>query len=355
MLPVSVPQQDEVHGTSKSNASENAANEAGHAVVNEVAGQSAPSQSAEGTDQAQALRNLHYVTFDGDDENDYTKGPAHLVEATDGVEICTGLLMTLPLSRKIQAALAAQRYLITERKKAIRRRQALQELSAGIRSQISSHKSRLLELRQTEGAEQGTSDNLEKELSILEQMIEDNMQQRTELTINIDTKGDTARGIYEKAIPELEETFVAAELVEPFDHDVVLPYEEVSVEEEYQKFCQQQSASDDNAPIPAAPLDTNRDYLMASQRPKTDEELQVDRLNEILWHSYHRLQDAQAAFERREIDREDELQRNRGAFINGEPTTDASKDEFDVRWVKRMQDIAHELVEAEATWAWMSQ
>lgn len=56
-------------------------------------------------EKVQAVREANYITFDGEDETDYTRGPARMVQAADGVVTCTALLLTLDLSKAVQKAL----------------------------------------------------------------------------------------------------------------------------------------------------------------------------------------------------------------------------------------------------------
>ncbi|KAK5165919.1 uncharacterized protein LTR77_008843 [Saxophila tyrrhenica] len=303
--------------------------------------QATPALSPE---QAQALRNQQHWEFPTEEETDYTQGPARMAFATDGLQECAAVLMTLPLSQKPQIALQAQREFIVEDKKALRRQQALGRLLSAINAQISRR-----HIKQCD--DDLTGDGmlaLIQELAILDQMVEETKRQQHELKVDVECKIENTRRIYEDAIAGFEEVYVAAGLIEPIDHDIDLPYEEVDLQDEYQKFCEKQNEVDEAFPVPAAPLDTGAKCMMAPYVPMTEEEQKVHQLTREYWACETFLEHAQRRFDRRDEDRAQELQFNLDALSRGEPTTDASQDGFDVRWVKQMQEITRDLIDAEA-------
>jgi hypothetical protein len=75
-------------------------------------------------EEAQAIRNESYITFESEDAEDYTQGPARFVLATDGVQDCVVLLLTMDLSLRIQKALRMQHAFEQAERAGLRKRQA---------------------------------------------------------------------------------------------------------------------------------------------------------------------------------------------------------------------------------------
>ena len=296
-------------------------------------------------EEQQAIREQTYITFNGEDQDDYTEGPVRMILAADGVKRCAALLMTLDLSSKIQRALKLQKDLAKARRRALRQTEVNLHFGFDLDSQIASHKSRLAMLSQAETPDEVLKSILQEELLTLELVVEENAADRQTIQNNLEFKGQILRDIQEEANAAIDEAFIRAHLVEPEDDSPDIPIESLDLQTEYQAFLERLKAMNDDIPIPASPLHTDRDHMV--QDPMTEEQELIEKLKEALWTAHQRIQSAQNAFDRREADRAEELNANVDAAARGEQTTDDTPDDFDLRWLKQEQKLTRELIEAE--------
>jgi hypothetical protein len=312
-------------------------------------GQDAVQYSAE---ELQALRDKAYIAFEGEEESDYTKGPVRIVDASDGVESCGALLLNLELSAKLQKAIQGLRAFEKQERIRLKKERELVNLSFAISGQKSSLRCRLFDLKKKDPVDLEEKAALENEMSVLERMDKEYSEESQRLKMNLEFHGRRVRKLQSEALAIISEAFVAAQLLQQVDDTPDTPVEPMILEQEYAAFCERlRQQDDDDMPIPTAPMHADGDYFIRPQRPMTTEEEQTQRLREYFWSSRERLQDAQAAFDRREVDRTRELQATYDAVARGETPFDESPEDFDIRWVKRIQELTRELVEAEAAYA----
>ena len=297
-------------------------------------------------EEARAIREENYLTFDGEDENDYTDGPPRIVVAEDGLKQCAALLLTLPLSLAMQKAVTAQKKYVKARETALRRKEALMYLSFDINAQIARHRSRLTMVRQAESNNSGEQTPLEEELSTLELMLEDNKIERQAIQNNIEFQCQMLQEVQAKVNTHLEEALTKAQLLEQTEEEPDAVQETLDLQKEYQVFRQKVQEANGGSPVPIAPLDTSKDHMMSS--PMTEEEKEIERLQRDAWEADQRLRSAQNAFDRRSADRLDAEDAAIQAWDpeNGLGVEDAMA-EFDVSWHKHEQDLTRELIDAE--------
>lgn len=320
--------------------------------------------------QAQDMRAQAYVTFGGEDESDYTKGPIRFVFASDGVEECCAVLMNLNLSGKIQEALRAQRYFDKDEREAERKVKALRNLL----TEVNKHKCNLgFQLRRMKRAAErkethpdsgvapksGDRANdldpdlraLTQQMAVLDAMYEHHQDRVKALKSTIEAKKRWVLESNREAVAEMEEAWVDAQLMAPRDAPDESPVESLGLNEEYEKWCQRMQEDDDQVPCVAAPLDADPNARLHNMAPPmTEEQEQWERLKSIVYWSLERYQKAQHQFGSREVQRLAELQANLDAGARGEMTIDNSPEAFDIRWVKRNQELTRELIDAEAGW-----
>ncbi|KAI7229595.1 hypothetical protein KC330_g7371 [Hortaea werneckii] len=266
----------------------------------------------------QALRNKAYVQFNGEDTNDYTSGPARFVVASDGVKPCAAMLMTLELSAKIKRALRAQHEF------AYADTRALHEDRANLKFEMELHEAmRRCKRRMFDVAELGTvevdaeHESLSSQMDKLQLLLENAEATRQQIKARMDTHAENLRSIQAEMNVLFEEVFINGNLLEHFTNPAEEPLEPLTVEEEYLKICQ------------AARQVLQNDYFSAQRR----------------------LGEAQIAFDRRYDAREAEWYANYEAVERGEQARDASAEDFDARWVVRIQEMTREVIEAEEAMA----
>lgn len=295
-------------------------------------------------EQAQAVREANYFVFEGEDETDYTRGPARMVEATDGVDDCTALLMTLDLSQAMQEAINAQRDFLKAKAAATEKVAALLRFDATIEAQISSHRSHLTmpDLDPTKKS------SLQTELSNLELMAEEYKLERTAVENNLQFEGEMLRRIQARVNAVLEEALIDAQLLAPEaeEHEEFLP--EYDLQTEYQSFKEKLRAVDDPLLEDGAPLNTNNDHMkipMTSEEREKHEE--AERLQQDLYDAMDWLEAAQAEFDGRDFVRERAEQARDATIRAGYDPEDATTEIFDLRWIAHERQLTRELVEAE--------
>jgi hypothetical protein len=298
-----------------------------------------------GQAETQQLRTTVYIAFNGEDETDYTEGPARMVFASDGVKIaCGSLLMTLSLSKSIQRAIIAERAFAKSQRVAARKREIYSEFRSVLDVEISNHKLRLLQKNGVDDENKRRS--VEDELKNLELMLEENEFRQQETKNSLEYQGKVLREIQKQANAELEEAFVCAQLLEPEDGTPDTPIEDLDLQKEYQEFITPDT--DSVVSVNTRVLDTSTDHKFVAESPMTDEQKREKALTEALFAAEQRMRTAQAAFDRREADRHAGYLANAEAAERGEETTDASPEEFDLRWLQKIQELTRELIEAES-------
>lgn len=302
-------------------------------------------------EDAQKVREATYVTFNSEDETDYTKGPVRMVLAPDGVEWVVALLMNLPLSQSIQNALKHKRYYEQRRRDAARRKQQLMHLSLDVESEIASHESKLVQMRNEIPAHNPKRLDLQSHLSMLELMLKEIEYDIRSTDVDMDTACGIARDVYEGALSQLDDGFVQASLLEPEKRPKEQAFEDLDLQAEYEKFCEHRRQCEHADEVPATDLDTDREYLTVPTQPMTQEEEETERLMSIVWWSSQRLERAQAAFDRGKEDWNAEIDADYNFAIAAEQPTDGIKDESGHGWLVRLQELTHELQEAEDAYA----
>ncbi|KAK5125486.1 hypothetical protein LTR85_000596 [Meristemomyces frigidus] len=181
-------------------------------------------------------------------------------------------------------------------------------------------------------------------------MLQDAKNRRQAVHSNLQTKSDMLREIQAEANAYLEDAFVCARLLELDDDEPDTPIGPMDIQQEYQEFRQALQTTQGETPDEeAAPLETGMQHLEAV--PLTPAQQAVADLKNAYWTAEQRLDEAQVAFDRREHDRAEEWQANYDAVERGEEAADSSPEEFDLRWLKRNQELTHEVVEAETALA----
>lgn len=297
---------------------------------------------------AQQQRDTVYLVFNGEDETDYTEGPARMVIASDGVkEACGSLLITLPLSQSIQTALLAGRAFAKMERVAERRREVLGKLIDDLTAEIANHNLRLLQ--GNAGDDESKQEELRTALNNLEQMLEENKLRQQRIQSDLEHRGRILRNVQREANEQLE-AFVCAQLLEPEDEMPDTPIEDLDLQKEYQAFITPSDAAS-VVTITATPLDTSRKHMFVVRPEPAEEQKRKKEITEAVFGAQERLQAAQAAFDRREEDRANEWTANNEAAARGEDPMDSTPEDFDLRWVQRIQELTRELIEAESAFS----
>ncbi|GAB1732296.1 hypothetical protein NU195Hw_g114t1 [Hortaea werneckii] len=294
----------------------------------------------------QALRNKAYVQFNGEDADDYTSGPARFVVASDGVKPCAAMLMTLELSAKIKRALRAQHDF------ALADTRALHEDRANLKFEMELHEAmRKCKMRIFDLAEVGTveadaeHENLSSQMDKLQLLLENAQATRQQVKARMDTHAENLRSIQAEMNVLFEEVFVNGNLLEPFSGPAEEPLEPLTVEEEYRKICQAIAEDDGLEEAEIASFHSCSDHYEPPPLSPTTQARQA--LQNDYFSAQRRLGEAQMAFDRRYDTREAEWYANYEAVERGEQARDASVEDFDARWIIRIQEMTREVIEAE--------
>jgi hypothetical protein len=307
-------------------------------------------EGAMDVDEAQAVRNKAYFAFDCEEEDDYTDGPARFVLAVDGIKHCAALLMTYELSKKIQKAIHGHRKYLRAENAGLSQRQSLSRLENGVRREISSCNTRLAILEEENRLDSEDGRKLGKQLENLELMLSDVQGRREAVLADVEFQARQLRSLQAAANVGLEEAFIRANLMEQEEEESEPESERLDVHQEYDTFCRKlETAHDEHFEFAGPPLDTNTEHLEIPQ-PSEEEQARQEVINE-LWAAKETLDLARRDFEEREDIRAREFQANQTAADRGEPTTDATPDDFDVRWVVRYGELTRDLINAEAAYA----
>jgi len=302
-------------------------------------------------EEAQALRDNRYITFNsnGEEIGDYTQGPARFVLATDGVQDCAVLLMTMNLSARIQEALRMQHAFEQAERAGLRQRQAYMRFEKKIKAEIANSRSKVAAARDIDAEKE---EILQNQLEILELLLDDVQSRRQTVHVHLETQGEELRDVQAAANALIEEAYVCAWLMEDEYEEIDVVPQDLDLETEYAAFLEKLKNANNNDMVAAAPpLDTSRDYDDDNVRAPNEEEQARQEIINTLWVCRETLDQARRDFEEREVLRARELQENEAAAERGEPATDATRDDFDVRWVLRYGELTRELINAEAAYA----
>jgi hypothetical protein len=307
-------------------------------------------EEAMDVDEAQAVRNKAYLAFDCEEEDDYTDGPARFVLAVDGIKHCAALLMTYELSKKIQKAIHRHRKYLRAENAGISQRQSLSRLENGVRREISSCSTRLAILEEENRLDSEDGRKLGKQLETLELMLSDVQGRREAVLADVEFQARQLWSLQAAANVGLKEAFICANLMERVEEESEPESERLDVHQEYENFCRKlETAHGEYFEFAGPPLDTNTEHLEIP--PASEEEQARQEVINALWAAKETLDLARRDFEERKNIRAREFQANQAAADRGEPTTDATPDDFDVRWVVRYGELTRDLINAEAAYA----
>ncbi|KAI7349399.1 hypothetical protein KC357_g6488 [Hortaea werneckii] len=309
-------------------------------------GQISPVHTAAENDEQQAIRNASYIVSTGEEPDDYTEGPARLVAASDGIKDCAALLLTWELSARVQQAVQARRDHDRSRQKAVRQLEVALKFEMALETEIANHESRLSMLEAEEFADQETVVALHEELATLKSILRDSCEARQAADVQRTSETAALAEVQSAVTAMLEEAFVHAQLVAS-DIAGMPDLADLDLQTEYLKYCSAQDEDgDDTNASTVAPLDTNDEHLQAA--PLSEEEQKTKDLADSFFTAQARLHKAQDAFDSREARREQEWQANVDAGIRGQEIRDTTPEDFDIRWLKHVQELTREVIDAEA-------
>lgn len=301
-------------------------------------------------EEAQAMRDPFYVTFNVEEREDYTQGPARFILAADGVNNCAAMLMTFDLSQAIQEAIHGQREYLRLETAGLFHRQSLWRLEHRVQREIASCNTRLAIMEEEGRLESDDARNQERQLANLELMVSDVQSRREATHTALESQASRLRSLQATVNAHLEDAFVHAHLLAQEEQEPEPEIEEMDLAQEYEAFCRKlENANDNHSDITIPPLDTKREHLKVP--PPSEEEQARQQVINAIWAAKETLDQARRDFEEREDIRAREFQANQAAADRGEPTTDATPDDFDVRWVVRYGELTRDLINAEAAYA----
>ncbi|PIB01129.1 hypothetical protein CB0940_00203 [Cercospora beticola] len=302
-------------------------------------------QQANDDSKNQALRRVKYLKFCGEDENDYTRGPIRIVDASDGVENVSSLLLNLDFSRKVQAAIQSQREVRALEKSAVGEHHRWRDLISQITMQIADLNIRILmatderEVNDDEDTEEDLP-SLRKEVHKLEGFQEAVQYQIRLVEAGIEAQKEHLHICQEKVNAYLEEAFVAAKLMESAPADIEPDFDAMDLEAEFGQYCKEMDEefpgwdADEKPPgdaesQPAATIPDDQD-------PARQQKMQA----QVTWQQAHlKFRKAQEAFDAREEDADQD--RCRAEEANEDPL------DWSLRWVQRGRELTRALIEAE--------
>ncbi|KAI6843340.1 hypothetical protein KC332_g3580 [Hortaea werneckii] len=291
----------------------------------DVDGQISAVHTAAENEEQQAIRNASYIVSTGEEPDDYTEGPARLVAASDGIKDCAALLLTWELSARIQQVVQAQRDHHRSRQKAVRQLEVALNFEMDLETEIANHDLGFLCWRLKSSPTKGLSQAADF--------------QRTSETAAL-------AEVQSAVTVVLEEAFVHAQLVTS-DIAGMPDLPDLDLQTEYLNYRSTQHEDGDNTnAYGVAPLDTNDEHLQAA--PLSEEEQKKKDPADLFYTAQARLLKAQDAFDSREARREQEWQANVDAGTRGEEVRDATPEDFDIRWLKHVQELTREVIDAEA-------
>lgn len=299
-------------------------------------------------EEAQAMRDENYITFESEDAEDYTQGPARFVLATDDVQDCVVLLMTMDLSAQIQKALRMQHAFEQAERAGLRQRQAYMRFEKKVKAEVANCRAKIATVRDVDAEKE---EELQNQLEVLELLLDDVQSRRQTVHVHLETQGEELRDVQAAANALIEEAYIYAGLVEESREENNSVPQDLDLEIEYAAFVEKlKNANDQDMVAVAPPLDTSRDPDDEALAPTEEERARQEIINN-LWASKKTLDQARRDFEEREVTRAREFQANQAAADRDEPTADATPDDFDMRWVVRYGELTRNLIDAEAAYA----
>jgi len=104
---------------------------------------SSPESTAKSIDSEAAKREAQCITFQGDEDSDYTRGPVRIITASDGVDDnCAVLLLNRHFSASIKAAISARRELVNFIDKSQKQDEETEESQRKLREKIKGYRLR---------------------------------------------------------------------------------------------------------------------------------------------------------------------------------------------------------------------
>lgn len=259
------------------------------------------------------------------------------------------MLMTFDLSLKIRESLHAQRAFAVAETRALHEEQANLDFELKLEHSIRKHEIRMMDLADLETDEANVErEALSDELEKLQLLLKNTRALRQQIKVRMETQADNLRNVQAKVNALLKQTFIDARLIEPFVEPDEEPVPVLTVEEEYRKICQAIAEDDGLEELEIASFHSCSDHYVAPPLSPTTQALQnLQNLQNDYFSAQRRLGEAQVAFDRRYDTREAEWYANFEAVERGEQARDASVEDFDARWVVRIQEMTREVIEAE--------
>lgn len=294
------------------------------------------------------------VLMTGLSENSFTDSPARIVTGFDGAKACPVILMPFEMSVKIQDMIKYERFVAKEQRESKFKLQAIRDLKVKVTREISRHnlnisirKERLDQDRAVSVEEESrTVDRLQQEVMYLGMLAQNLTYRKEAIERNLVSRQEYQIEHYAAVAAYLEEAFVRAEAIQKANNkeDVLAPV--LDLQEEYQK--QVRSMQEQNGEPPAyVPLETGDAFMLEKELPLSPEQQLCIFARRDLRNANMRLEKAADQFEQAYDRREYEKDQNYEAYAKGQPVTDATEDEFDLRWVVQNREITRELMEAE--------
>lgn len=275
-----------------------------------------------------------YVTFDGEDETDYTEGPPRMVRAHDGIRDACALLMTLDLLAKIRNAIQSQRVYNETEERTRRLDRVDAKFERELRMQIMRHKGQLRKIRNRETPEDAELATAEQELEKLEILMETTKGRRIGHDARLRTAAKNLRELQAEVGDYLEDAFVEALLIEPWiEEEPQSAIEELTVEGEYERLCRSLQEDGEGGDIEFEPLHKHELEVIVRS---PEEQARLGLLQRCGVAARH-LHEMQAAFNRRADD-----------YDRAKLTTDQPPEVFDVEWLAHEQKLTRALIDAEA-------
>ncbi|CAK1356158.1 unnamed protein product [Cercospora beticola] len=294
----------------------------------------------------QAARANTYVRFNIEEESDYTRGPIRIVNAFDGVEKVSSLLLNLDLSAKVRAIILSRRDFEAAQIEAAIECQQWRQLQSELAYRISSL---TLQLSIADDQSEMDPDDIEdleasqEELKKLNAFQDKITRVFGEIECQVQSYYNRLQLNHREVEAYFEEAFVAARLVhpEPAADDTGFDYHDFDVV--YQGFCENEYVPREDASDAGRQVSRDEEPLIKPLgNIPNDEDPDWQRKKQALdtWHQARlKLQKAQEAFDAREDDAHQDKCR----------AEEAKEDLLDwsLHWVQRGRELTRALIEAE--------
>ncbi|KAK4890667.1 hypothetical protein LTR27_010706 [Elasticomyces elasticus] len=304
-------------------------------------------------DEQQVARDTTYLVSASDETaEDYTAGPARIVAASDGVQTCAALLLTLDLSAKVQRALQTQRDWLSA--KAVFDVAGAQKpfLASQVMDRIDHRRACLSYLNSNDGDPvDGETEAWKEEIRTLEQLLTATETEHAHLSADFHAAGNLYGQILADLLEGLEEPFVHAQLVVPPIELSVLDSPELDIDEELQKLRNAGHVDEDPETCPPSPLhsgnapggsDYEHEYV-----PPTTEQQEKSKLCFQYRQAQSRLYRAQTEFRGKKSVRMAEWDASVRAPDDHEHQRYERSDVFHLGWSTTIQAITREMFEAQ--------